>query len=119
MVISGDRPFESLKKEEVRYAGLDGRPGDLSSKESADYLPMISDAWSSQFKWKGEGPMPAAEREQVAQMCEQAHQRGRVIRFWATPEKVAVWKELADAGVDLLNTDDLDGLQKFLLARSR
>jgi hypothetical protein len=28
-----------------------------------------------------------------------------------------VWQVLYDAGVDLLNTDDLDGLQAFLLAR--
>ncbi|MEE3055365.1 MAG: hypothetical protein VYB34_16660, partial [Planctomycetota bacterium] len=36
-------------------------------------------------------------------------------RFWATPEDPAVWKTLLEAGVDLVNTDDLPGLRKFLL----
>ena len=35
----------------------------------------------------------------------------------ATPDQPEVWKELLDAGVDLLNADDLAGLQKFLLSR--
>ena len=119
VVISGDRPFDAVKKDEVRYAGLDGRPGDLDSKEPPDVLPMISDAWGSQFKWKGDGPMPEAERKKLRDMCAQSRRSGRVIRFWATPEKEAVWKELADAGVDLLNTDNLAGMQQFLLEREK
>lgn len=119
VVISGDRPFDAVKAEKIRYAGLDGRPSDLESKEPADFLPMISDSWSSQFKWRGDGPMPEAERAKLKAMVEQAHQSGRVVRFWATPEKESVWMELADAGVDLLNTDDLAGLQEFLTKRQK
>jgi len=42
-----------------------------------------------------------------------------LIRFWATPdiagkERDAVWTELLEAGVDLINTDDLTGLRAFL-----
>jgi hypothetical protein len=36
------------------------------------------------------------------------------VRFWATPEKVAVWEELRAAGVDLINTDQLADLRRFL-----
>ena len=43
-----------------------------------------------------------------------AHLEGRRIRFWATPEKKSVWTELVDSGVDLINTDDLKGLSKFI-----
>ena len=35
----------------------------------------------------------------------------------ATPDDPAVWRELADAGVDLLNADDLAGLERFLRAQ--
>jgi len=50
---------------------------------------------------------------------QQAHEKGRLIRFWATPdtpgkERDAIWAELLDAGVDLLNTDDLGGLREFM-----
>ena len=34
-------------------------------------------------------------------------------------EKIAVWRELQAAGVDLINTDDLPGLQRFLSENSR
>jgi hypothetical protein len=51
-----------------------------------------------------------------------AHENGQLIRFWATPdipgkEREAFWTELLEAGVDLVNTDDLSGLRAFLLAR--
>lgn len=36
-------------------------------------------------------------------------------RFWGTPDEANVWKALNDAGVDMINTDDLPGLRKFLL----
>ena len=48
-----------------------------------------------------------------------AHDRGRRVRFWATPEKPALWQELFDADVDLLNTDDLPGLANFLQTREK
>jgi hypothetical protein len=44
----------------------------------------------------------------------EAHAKGCRVRFWATPDNPAVWQELLDAGVDLLNADDLAGLEQFL-----
>jgi hypothetical protein len=52
-------------------------------------------------------------------MVARAHERGRLVRFWATPESETVWAELLAAGVDLINTDRLADLQKFLLANPR
>ncbi|MFP6753663.1 MAG: hypothetical protein VB855_18405, partial [Pirellulaceae bacterium] len=43
IVISGDRPREQIAKSTIRYVGIDGRLGDLSSKEPAHLLPLISD----------------------------------------------------------------------------
>jgi glycerophosphoryl diester phosphodiesterase len=60
--------------------------------------------------------MPGTERQKLIDMVKRAHEQGRKIRFWATAEKEAVWKELAAAGVDYINTDRLGELQKFLLA---
>ncbi len=60
--------------------------------------------------------MPDEERKKLREIVAKAHARGRVVRFWATPESPAVWKELRDAKVDLINTDQLEQLQKFLSA---
>ena len=63
--------------------------------------------------------MPENERAQLRLYVQQAHENGQLIRFWATPdspgkEREAVWTELLDVGVDLINTDDLTGLRTFL-----
>ncbi|NBO93760.1 MAG: hypothetical protein EBV06_15850 [Planctomycetia bacterium] len=113
VVISGNVPREVIRAQKLRYAGIDGRPGDLDSKASPDLMPWISDAWK--FRWRGEGPMPERERAKLREMIRLAHAAGRRVRFWATPENPAVWRELTAAGVDLLNTDQLGRLRDWLL----
>ena len=114
VVISGFRPRELMAKQPVRYAGFDGRLDDLDSTEPATFMPMISDRWDKYFSWRGDGPMPAAEREKLQGIVKQAHSKGRIVRLWATPELPTVWKELRAAGVDLINTDRLAELRSFL-----
>jgi len=114
IVISGDRPREQIAKSTIRYVGIDGRLGDLGSTEPAHLLPLISDRWTTHFRWRGNGPMPAEEKLKLKKIVEQAHASGRRVRFWATPENPALWQELYDAGVDLINTDKLAELEKFL-----
>ncbi len=121
-VISGNRPLETMRSQAVRYAFYDGRSGDLGSGLPASLMPLVSDNWTKLFTWQGEGAMPAAERERLHALVDQAHDAGYRVRFWATPEQAgpardAVWTELADAGVDHINTDDLAGLDEFLTER--
>ena len=120
-VISGNRPLGLMESQEVRYAGCDGRLTDLKSDASANLIPMISDHWARHFTWRGSEPMPAEERRKLKEIVQTAHKKGRRVRFWATPDRPSpardtLWRELLAAGVDLLNTDDLQGLQQFLLA---
>jgi glycerophosphoryl diester phosphodiesterase len=61
--------------------------------------------------------MPVGERQKLNELVKRAHEQGRKVRFWATAEKEAMWKELLTSGVDFINTDKLDELQKFLLAQ--
>ncbi len=113
-VVSGNRARALMAAQHVRYAGLDGRLSDLSATVPADFMPWISDRWGFYFRWQGDGPMPEAERAKLREYVRKAHVHGRLVRFWATPEKPAVWKELRAAGVDLINTDQLAELQRFL-----
>jgi hypothetical protein len=113
-VVSGNRARELMAAQRVRYAGLDGRLSDLNATVPADLMPWISDRWNFYFRWQGDGPMPEAERAKLREYVRKAHAHGRLVRFWATPEKPVVWKELRAAGVDLINTDKLADLQRFL-----
>jgi hypothetical protein len=78
-------------------------------------MPWISENWTKLFRWKGGGKMPGEERAKLGDYVTRAHRHGRLVRFWNTPERPAVWAELRAAGVDLINTDKLDELQQFLL----
>jgi hypothetical protein len=113
-IISGNRPVETVAADTTRYVGIDGRLSDLESESSVSLLPLISDNWRLHFGWQGVGEIPAAELEKLQQLVEQVHQRKRRIRFWATPDTEAAWRVLHQAGVDLINTDDLKGLSQFL-----
>jgi len=119
VVLSGNRAIETINKQPVRYVGIDGRPENLDMNPPANLFPWISANWTLLFGWKGDGPMPAAEKEKLQQLVQRAHDQGRKVRFWATAEKEAVWKELLAAGVDYINTDKLDELQQFLLKTGR
>ncbi|MBN2132244.1 MAG: phosphatidylinositol-specific phospholipase C/glycerophosphodiester phosphodiesterase family protein [Sedimentisphaerales bacterium] len=124
VIISGNRPLELMKSQTVRYAGCDGRLSDLESDLPADLMPLISDRWGAHFTWRGTGPMPAAEREKLDAVVRAAHAKGRLVRFWATPDarsatRQTLWRGLLSAGVDLINTDDLEGLKTFLLEHGR
>ena len=119
-IVSGNRTREVMQAQRVRYAGYDGRLGDLGGGDPADLIPLISDNWTSHFTWTGEGPIPEDELAELNRIVETAHANGQRVRFWATPDapgeaRTALWQVLLDAGVDHLNTDDLAGLQEFLL----
>jgi glycerophosphoryl diester phosphodiesterase len=119
VVISGNRPVDYLRAQSTRYAGFDGRLSDLASDAPSHLMPMISDNWTLRFSWRGKGEIPAYDRNRLRLIVKQAHERGRVVRFWATPEEPAVWQELHAAGVDLINTDKLAALREFLLANRK
>jgi len=114
VVISGDRPFAAITADQQRYAGIDGRLTDLASDLPSHLMPMISDRWSVHFKWRGKGDIPAAEKEKLERIVRQVHARGRLLRFWAIPDNPQSWKVMQQAGVDLINTDNLPGLSKML-----
>jgi hypothetical protein len=117
VVISGNCPRKVIEAQKVRYASIDGRPGDLDSDVPAHLMPFVSASWGSQFSWRGVGEMPQTERKKLREMVAKAHRHGRRVRFWATPERESLWRELLDAEVDLVNTDKLVELRRFLLRR--
>jgi hypothetical protein len=119
VIISGNRAKEEIAAQPVRYAAIDGRTADLDTNPPAVLVPLISDNWQKLFTWRWEGEMPADQRAAMRSWIDRAHAQGRKVRFWNTPDRPDVWAMLLDAGIDIIGTDDLAGLQKFLVARSR
>jgi len=117
VILTGDRSKEMFAGESVRWAALDGALTDLNGGEPASLVPWISSNWRSTFKWNGLGSMPTFERDKLKQIVTKAHQAGRRVRFWGSPDQSVFWREMLDADVDLINTDDLVGLEEFLNKR--
>ena len=127
VVISGvERPRAAMAAQAVRYAGCDGRVTDIgldtTDLDVPGVVPLISDNWSKVFvgeaKWDGKGEPPAAARAALKRAVDAVHAEGKRFRLWNLPvDGPAVWGLLYDAGVDLINTDDLAGLAKFIRSR--
>ncbi|MFA6561654.1 MAG: hypothetical protein WCV00_07065 [Verrucomicrobiia bacterium] len=114
VIISGNHTLDMLDGEPLRYAALDGGLTDLDSDVLANLVPWISGQWSRTFKWRGEGAMPEGELARLKEIVAKAHQQGRRVRFWGAPDRPVFWAMMRDVGVDLINTDNLSGLEKFL-----
>ena len=119
VIISGNLPLDLMKNEKVRYASGDGRLLDLGSGISSSLIPLISGNWQDLFTWRGRGRFPPVEKERLERIVRGAHAERRQVRFWATdvdsPEdQVNLWNALLQANVDLIGTDKLEMLKKFL-----
>lgn len=112
-IISGNRPMELVRSHLPRFAGVDGRLSDLESDATSDFMPLISDHWGRNFQWRGEGELPEDDRNKLSRILRTAHANQQRVRFWATPDHRHAWKVLDEAGVDLINTDDLEGLHRY------
>lgn len=113
VVISGNRPRALMESQPVRYAGMDGRPPDLDLPPDR-LIPLVSEDWKRLFTWRGVGPFPNSERDRLRDIVRRAHQHGRKIRFWGAPDRPEIWGLLLENEVDLINTDNLVGLRRFL-----
>jgi hypothetical protein len=113
-IVTGNRAKEMFAGETVRYASYDGELSDLDSTAPATLIPWLSSNWTHAFHWRGSGNFPDSERARLKEIVQRAHEKGRRVRFWNTPDTPAFWRELLACDVDLINADDLDGLEKFL-----
>jgi hypothetical protein len=119
VVISGSRALKMFENETVRYAAYDGDLSNLDSTEPAALIPWISANWSATFKWRGVGEMPPEDKKRLKELVGKAHQSNRRVRFWGAPDQQPFWAEMVSNGVDLINSDDLEGLETFLQARAK
>ena len=98
-----------------RVIGVSRSPSPDPGRSRPALVPLINVNWASIFKWRWTGEMPAQVRSSLQQLTARVHAQGRQLRFWNAPGRPEVWREMQAAGVDLIGTDDLAGLARFLL----
>src|SRR5437867_1111733 len=128
VIVSGNRAREAMKRQATRLAGYDGRMSDVgpdvSANDAPGFVPLISDnrntVFTGELAWDGTGAVPPKTRAKLEQVVAAVHAEGKLLRFWNLPKDAPpVWAPLYDAGVDLINTDDLPGLAKFIATKSK
>ena len=70
--------------------------------------------WSNYIKWNGSGTIQEAEYKKLLDLMKDAHQKGRKVRFYATPDTPAYWQFALKNGLDWINTDLLKDLNLYL-----
>ncbi|QIP11361.1 histidinol-phosphatase [Spirosoma aureum] len=115
IVLSGNRPIQTIVNAKGRLLSVDGRPADLGKGYNQAVMPIISDAYPNQLTWRGKGDMPSEDFQKLRQLADRAHREGKKLRLWASPEDPIVWTKLREAGVDFLSTDQLELVRDFRL----
>ena len=111
--LSGNRPMDILKDPTAPVA-LDGRPDDVGKGYTVAVMPVISDNYAKWSAWNGTGQPPPEALQRIRELAKRVHAEGKKLRLWAIPDNPVAWTELLEAGVDLINTDRLEGLNQFL-----
>jgi hypothetical protein len=115
--ISGNRAMHHIMNDAEQIAAADGRLSDLRKNLPSYAMPVVSDNFKKHFKWRGKGEMPEHEKAKLQNLANEVHRQGKKLRFWAIPERLNAWQTLVEAGVDLISTDDLKGLEKFFQSK--
>ena len=102
LLLSGNVPKQEILRSSfpTNQICVDGRPEDLGKGIPSSQMPWISDRFS---RWSGGN----LELEKIAGLAKKVHEEGKKLRLWAIPDEPAAWEKLFEAGVDILNTDQL------------
>ena len=119
MILSGDRPFEALQNDSLQLMTLDGRPSDLAKNYPSYLMPFISENAGKVAEVEDYSQVDEAAFLKISNFIKATHDQGKKARLWATPEDENLWMKLLEMEIDLINTDKLSKLKKFLLEKNR
>jgi glycerophosphoryl diester phosphodiesterase len=110
VVLSGARTADCAAGDGFLFK--DGRPADINDEPYR--TPLISESYETALGTSA-SPLPSEARTKLDDLVRRIHASGKRFRLWGTPDGPITWGELQTAGLDLINTDRLADLRKFLL----
>lgn len=116
IVITGHKAYKLIKGSCNRLVFLDENLKQAANDSSSNLYQVASCKYSKILQWKGKGAISEEEIQRLDYFVTEAHKNGRKVRLWASPENKVVWRQLLKSNVDLINTNKLVRLKKFLLA---
>lgn len=113
VILTGGPPRGRITGKNDGIFAIDGGMGDFNSDIPVELMPLLSSSYKSYFKWNGKGKMPEDQLSTLRRLVADAHQHGRKVRFWASPQKEDLWQTFLDEGVDYINVDKLYKFRRF------
>ena len=118
IIISGSRPPPEEYRNYPPYIFFDD---DLRMKHGAEEwkrVGLVSLSFEKFSAWKGKGSLAQEDKKRIKHTIDSVHLAGKSIRFWAAPDNEAAWIMQMELGVDLIGTDKIDELAKFIRSRA-
>lgn len=107
VLLTGYLPW-GIQNERVRLVALDGGTVCLGHDFRARFMPWINLGWTSLPRGDLASRLAALEG-----YVRRSHAEGKKVRVWGAPDDVPTWHLLRQAGVDILQSDNLPALKYF------
>jgi len=115
ILLSGNRPVNSLASDQKRSMFLDGRIHDLEKNYSPNLMPIISENYSKIFGYTFFSKIPTEKKmDHFRKIANEIHAQNKLFRLWNIPENEPVWTLLLKNELDIISTDRIEKLSSFL-----
>ncbi|MFK8008701.1 MAG: hypothetical protein AB8H03_20245 [Saprospiraceae bacterium] len=115
ILLSGNRPIDSVVSEHKKTFFLDGRIQDLENNYSSILMPVISENYSKIFGYSFFSRIPSEKKiNKFRKIANEIHAQNKQFRLWNIPENENVWTLLLKNGLDIISTDRINKLSTFL-----
>lgn len=105
IVISGNMPTPQDFDRYPNWIHFDGRFTQVYSAAQLERVALMSMSFGNVGKWNSKGPLDATTYQKAVEWVQKAHQMGKKIRFWATPDTPQAWQTLQQMQADWIGTD--------------
>jgi hypothetical protein len=117
IIITGNRPDESLYITYPTFILFDGRMNKTYTKEQLSKIGLISDSYESFITNNTSWPIIPADKEKIDLAIQKVHALHKPARLWATPDFSDAWEEMIKLKIDFINTDHINELADFFITR--
>ena len=113
--ISGDMPSPEEFKDFDKMFYFDGRTNLTYSKTAFKRVSLVSASFLDFGKyWAGKAPLPEDVSAKISTFVTAMHAKNKKVRIWGTPNTTLGFETLKNLNVDIIGTDDLPLLRKFI-----
>ena len=114
LVVSGNRPKPEEYGTYPEHIYFDCQEIEDTRGASWDKVAMISTSFKNFSQWNGLGRMVQPDLEKIKAYIHKAQQKGKPVRFWATPDTKTAWRTFYELGVGYINTDEPQNAVPYL-----